>query len=397
MVKTSKVAIQTLGCKLNQAESESLVRWLTEEGCKVVSPDQQPDVYIINSCTVTRTADQKCRQMLHRARRQNPQANVVATGCYVRRSAAEAGGTGPADMLLKDSDPSPLLDVIRPSGQRAISRADHPFQRTRSLVKVQEGCNTPCTYCIVPAVRGREVSKKVEDIIHEVQDRVSEGYKEVVLTGTKVGAYGWNGTGLEALLKRVLATTEVRRLRLSSLQPREISPGLLALWTDERLCRHFHIALQSGSKAVLRRMGRSYSPQQFATVVSKVKESIPDAAITTDVMVGFPGETEEEHMESLAFCREMAFAAMHVFPYSPRPGTPASSMADQVDDKTKKRRAAEMLSLAAQSKRRFQEQFLGRTFDVLWESPVEGHPSTWSGLTSNYIGVLAHSTDRLAG
>jgi len=244
----------------------------------------------------------------------------------------------------------------------------------------------------VPLVRSREESLPVDHIITEVKKRAAEGYKEIVLTGVKIGSYNHDWVDLKELLEHILAVTEIERLRLSSLQPHEISSEILGLWLNERLCRHFHISLQSGSDGVLRRMKRDYSASDYEQSVSLIRSLVPGAAITTDIMVGFPGETETEFEESYNFCRQIGFARVHVFPYSPREGTQAALMPEQVEDKVKKRRSQRMLSLTKESSRNFSRRFIGETMPVLWEKETDG---VWSGLTDNYIRVHTRSSEDL--
>ena len=383
------VALETLGCKLNQAESESLARQLAERGCRVVPPSDGAAIYILNTCTVTHIADRKSRHLLRLAQRRNPGAFIIAIGCYAERAPRELAQVTGVDMVLGNEEKARLLDVLEEQGLISTSSALLPqMHRTRSLVKVQEGCNQFCSYCIVPLVRGRERSLPLDEAVAEVRARVERGYREVVLTGTEIGSYR---NSPELLIQRILIKTGVERLRLSSLQPREITAGLLSLWQDssKRLCRHLHLPLQSGSDAVLRRMGRRYSTEDYAQAVARIREAIPDVAITTDVMVGFPGETDEDFAESYRFCQQMAFANIHVFPYSERPCTPATLMPEKIDEPVKKERSKRMLKLARESARRFEEQFLGRTMMVLWEREV--YDGVWVGLTDNYIRVVAQS------
>jgi threonylcarbamoyladenosine tRNA methylthiotransferase MtaB len=248
----------------------------------------------------------------------------------------------------------------------------------------------------VPKVRPREYSLPSSQIIDEVKQKVALGYKEVVLTGTKVGSYKDDGTNLKDLIQHILDDTGIARLRLSSLQPSEISSELLALWQDERLCRHFHLALQSGSETVLQRMRRSYSLDQYHRTVNLIKEMIPEVAITTDIMVGFPGESDEEFEQSYSFCQQAGFANIHVFPFSPRPETAATRMPAPIKDKVKQERNQRMLELSRSSRRRFCEQFLGQTMPVLWEQETSPGSGIYSGLTSNYIRVFAHSEKPLS-
>ncbi|MFC1919906.1 tRNA (N(6)-L-threonylcarbamoyladenosine(37)-C(2))-methylthiotransferase MtaB [Chloroflexota bacterium] len=393
----ARVAIQTLGCKLNQAESESLACRLIKGGHIIVDADEKPDVYILNSCTVTHVADRKCRNLIRRACKLNPQAKIVAMGCYAGRSTEELNRIDGIDFLANGQDGFDLIEMINLIDlPRAVEIGQSRLSRTRSFIKIQEGCDTPCTYCIVPQVRGKETSLDPEDILGEICERTSAGFLEVGLTGTKVGAYAYNGISLKDLIEQILKATDVKRLRLSSLQPLEVTDNLLSLWSDRRLCSHFHIPLQSGCQNVLGRMGRRYTTKQYEESISFIRERVPGVAITTDIMVGFPGETEDEHKESMSFCREMEFAAMHVFPYSSRPNTPATKIVGQVGGKEKRSRKAEMLKLAVQSARRFRERLIGHTKPVLWEVNVSGRDDTWSGLTDNYIRVMTRSKEPLS-
>jgi threonylcarbamoyladenosine tRNA methylthiotransferase MtaB len=309
---------------------------------------------------------------------------------HARQELARLGGV---DLFLDNSQKMNLLAMLEQSGRLSRPRAADGGSanagfRTRALVKVQNGCNSFCAYCIVPLVRGREKSLPLDRVVAEVRDRVAEGDKEAVLTGTKIGSYNYEGAGLKELLQRILKETDIARLRLSSLQPNEINPELIGLWEDDRLCRHFHLSLQSGSDAVLNRMKRRYTASDYQQAVASIREAVPEAAITTDVIVGFPGETDEEFQESYNLAERMEFARIHVFTYSPRPGTQAATMPDQVGDKAKRERSRQMLALARTCLRNFRRKFLGRTLTVLWEKETCG---VWSGLTDNYIRVFTKS------
>ena len=393
-----RVAFYTLGCKLNQAETESLANRFSQAGFQLVSPGDGADIYIANTCTVTHIADRKSRHWLRLARRRNPQALIIATGCYAQRSRQELAQL--ADLVVDNTEKKNLLALTQTlslegrglgEGETKQSQVLAATVRTRSLIKIQDGCHSPCTYCIVPKVRPREYSLPAFQIVDEVKQKVALGYKEVVLTGTKVGSYRDGNIDLRDLIQHILHDTGIKRLRLSSLQPSEISSEFLALWQDERLCRHFHLALQSGSQTVLQRMKRSYSLEQYHRTINLIKEKIPQVAITTDIMVGFPGESDAEFEQSYSFCQQAGFANIHVFPYSPRPETAAAGMPEQTKDKVKREHNQLMLELAKSSRRRFCEQFLGQTMPVLWEKETSPGSSIYSGLTSNYIRVHAHS------
>jgi threonylcarbamoyladenosine tRNA methylthiotransferase MtaB len=397
-----RVAFYTLGCKLNQAETESLANRFSKAGFQLVSHGDVADIYIANTCTVTHIADRKSRHWLRLARRRNPRALIIATGCYAQRSRQELAPL--ADLVVDNTEKEHLLALTqtlslegRGLGESKTKQSQRlaATVRTRSLIKIQDGCHGPCTYCIVPKVRPREYSLPASQIIDEVKQKVALGYKEVVLTGTKVGSYRDGSADLRDLVQRILSSTSIERLRLSSLQPSEISSEFLDLWQDERLCRHFHLALQSGSETVLQRMRRNYSPDQYQKTVNLIKE-VPEVAITTDIMVGFPGESAEEFEQSYSFCQQAGFANIHVFPFSPRPETAAARMPEQIKDKVKQERNQRMLELSRSSRRRFCEQFLGQTMPVLWENETSPGSGIYSGLTSNYIRVFAHSEKPLS-
>jgi threonylcarbamoyladenosine tRNA methylthiotransferase MtaB len=393
-----KVAFYTLGCKLNQAETESLAHSFSQAGFQLASPGDGADIHIVNTCTVTHVADRKSRHLLRLARRRNPQAFIIATGCYAQRNRHELAQL--ADLVVDNKEKERLLTLTptlslerRGLGEGDIKQPRVPTisSRTRSLIKIQDGCHSSCTYCIVPKVRSHQYSLPASRIIDEVNQKVADGYKEVVLTGTKVGSYRDCNTDLRDLVQLILRETSIERLRLSSLQPSEISPELLALWQDERLCCHFHLALQSGSETVLQRMRRSYSLNQYQRIINLIREMIPGVAITTDIMVGFPGESDEEFEHSYSFCQQADFANIHVFPYSPRPDTVATGMPGQIKDKIKQERNQGMLELARISRRSFYEQFLGQTMPVLWEKETSRGSGIYSGLTDNYIRIFARS------
>ncbi len=400
------VVIHTHGCKLNQADSSILARQFRRAGYRVVEDVAQADIYVLNTCTVTATADSKARQTLRAARRASPDAIVVAAGCYPQRAADELARMPAVNLVVGNAEKGNLASLAI-EAHRERAGADFAFPdaayerlyddnadgnlpgRTRSMVKIQEGCDQVCAYCIVPRVRGRERSIPPEQIIRQVRRSVAEGCQEVVLTGTQLGTYGFDlpGTNLVDLICRILEDTDVTRLRVSSLQPQEIDERLLRLWqNDSRLCPHFHIPLQSGSDPILKAMRRRYTTSQFAETVQLVRAVVPDAGITTDLIVGFPGEGAEEFADSLAFASEMEFSDMHAFPYSRRPGTSAVYLEGQVADQVKRERMRQVLEMAGASFERFRINHLGSARPVLWEGrAAKGNIA--GGLTDNYIRV----------
>jgi len=398
-INRTKVALDTLGCKLNQAETELFAQQFAEAGYRLVSSVGEADIYVLNTCTVTHIADRKSRHLLRMAHRCNPKALVVATGCYAQRAPNELAQLEGVDLVLNNEQKSQLRQVLEESGRlgdlghRQPASCGYPIFRTRAFIKMQDGCTNFCAYCIVPLVRGGEKSLPAEDVLAEVKHRVAQGCQEVVLTGVRVGAYHDNGANLKGLLERILNEAGITRVRLSSLQPQEISRELIGLWQDERLCPHFHLSLQSGSESVLRRMKRRYSLDEYQQAVSLIRSIVLEAAITTDVIAGFPGETDEEFAESYDFCRQMGFARIHVFPYSSREGTEAARLPQRVEDKVKRQRCQKMLALAEESARNFRRQFQGRMMMVLWEKQSE--EGLWSGLTGNYLKVYARSRNDL--
>jgi len=399
-IESPKVAIHTHGCKLNQADSQVLARQFQEAGFTVVRSATQADVVILNSCTVTANSDSKARQYLRRARRANPDALVVATGCYAQRAKDELSAMEEVSLVLDNRQKETLVSTVAAKlnvvADSSIQNAPvaAPVGRSRAMVKIQEGCDQVCAYCIVPKVRGRERSIPPEEIIAEINGRSENGCREAVLTGTQLGTYGFDlpGIDLRDLIRRVLAETSIDRLRVSSLQAQEITHELLELWEDPRLCPHFHIPLQSGSDTILRSMRRRYDTARFAETVELVRKKIPDAGITTDIIVGFPGEGAREFAESYSFAMSVGFSDMHVFPYSIRPGTSAAHLDGQVEVIKKRERTGEMLELAATAVREFRLGSLGQTRPVLWE-PGKGRDAggIWSGLTDNYLRVKAQS------
>ncbi len=397
--EAARIALDTLGCKLNQAEAELVAGYFAQAGYRLVSPADEADIYILNTCTVTHIADRKSRHLLRLAHRRSPGTVIIATGCYAQRAPEELAQIDGVSLVLGNDDKMNLVQLLEESGRLcrpacspgAVTNSRHNGSRNRAFIRIQDGCNSFCSYCIVPLVRGRQMSLPAEQVVSEVRARVARGCKEVVLTGTEVGSYKHNGLNLKGLIERLLP--DVTRLRLSSLQPQELSPELIRLWHDPRLCRHLHLSLQSGSDSVLRRMKRCYSVSDYQKAVSLIRSVVPEAAITTDVIVGFPGETEDEFRESYSFCQKLEFARIHIFPYSPRPGTEAASMPAQISAKVKKQRSQKMLALAKESAGSFRQRFLGGIMPVLWEQRSNG---VWSGLTDNYIRVYARSNEDLA-
>ena len=392
--KIIRVAFDTLGCKLNQAETEALTEKFMKSGYRIVNTEEEFDIYILNTCTVTHIADRKARHLLRMAHRRNPNAVLVAAGCYVEHAANDLLKIEGVKLAVGNKEKMNLPQLLKESGLVAADGYDFSAgyhcdnQRTRSFIRIQDGCNNFCSYCIVPYVRGREKSVPTEQVVTEINDKVSHGFKEVVLTGTEIGSYNYDGLNLNELIDIILKETSIERLRLSSLQPQEVTPSLISLWKDKRLCPHFHLSLQSGSDSVLKRMRRLYTTDDYANAVSLIRSVAGDAAITTDIIVGFPGESDDEFSESYNFCKKMGFARIHVFSYSKRRGTAANIMPNQISPQVKKKRSDLMLALAEEAAAAFYSSFIGKKLEVLWEQENNGN---WNGYSGNYIKVFAES------
>jgi threonylcarbamoyladenosine tRNA methylthiotransferase MtaB len=351
------------------------------------------DVFILNTCTVTHIADRKARQAVRAAAKANPNIAVVVTGCYAEREKEALGKLPGVRAVLPNEAKENLAAELRRLGLLPTVGAGLIIpRRHRSLVKIQDGCDHRCAYCVVPLVRPNKSCLPPEAVVARVNERQAEGYREAVLTGTEVGEYSSDGANLAGLIARVLNETIIERLRITSLQPQEVTPELVELWQNGRLCRHFHLSLQSGADAVLRRMRRLYSTADYLAAAERLRAKVPGAAISTDIIVGFPGETEAEFEESYAFIERIGFARLHVFPYSPRPGTAAAGMAGRVDAKTVAVRVKRLLRLGRQCAESFQGRFRGQTLEVLFESK-EG--DRWVGYTDNYIRVAIESGESL--
>jgi threonylcarbamoyladenosine tRNA methylthiotransferase MtaB len=400
-----RVYLDSVGCKLNQSEIEALARGFVQAGHHLVQTGEEADLCVVNTCTVTHVADKKSRQLIRRLRRANPAARLVVTGCYAEMCPQEIQAISGVDLIVGNEDKEHLVELAESleresSGSRALALNLKPetsnfklqMGHTRAFVKIQDGCNNRCAYCVISLARGRERSRPGQEILAEIEALVAAGGKEVVLTGVHIGGYGRDlDASLGQLVEDILAETTLPRLRLSSIEPWDLEPSLLRLWENPRLCRHLHLPLQSGCDATLQRMRRRYTTSQYARLVATAHRLIPDLAVTTDIIVGFPGETAEEFAASLSFVEEMQFARTHVFKYSARPGTTAAEMPHQVSYAEKKRRSEAMLKLARESSQRFRRGFLGRSLEVLWEKPGQDDGRIWSGLTDNYIRVMANS------
>lgn len=408
-----KVKFVTLGCKVNQYESEAMLESLLNAGFREAEEGEAPDVVVVNSCTVTAEGDRKARQALRRARRDNPGAVTVLTGCWPQAFPQEAERFLEADVVMGTANRAALLPHILEylSGrQRILDIAPHEpgekFEkmkvsafhgRTRAFLKIQDGCNRFCSYCIIPYARGRVRSKPLADVAAEVEELAAHGYREVVLTGINLPAYGQDlGLHLCDAVETACAVNGIRRVRLGSLEPEQLTPEVIGrMRRQEKLCPQFHLSLQSGCDETLKRMNRHYTAAEYREIVKNLQAAFPGCAVTTDVMVGFAGETEEEFAASLAFVEEIAFAKAHVFAYSRRPGTRAYDAPDQVESRVKEDRSRRMIAATKKSQLAFFEAQTGKVEEVLFEQPVDAN--VYEGYTANYTPVRVASARPLQG
>ena len=390
-----KAAFHNLGCKVNAYETEAMQQQLAQRGYEIVPFDEKADVYIINTCSVTNIADRKSRQMLHRAKKLNPQALVVAAGCYVQVASEELKKDASVDLIIGNNRKAELADILdaRLAEKNEENRVyvldiahTHEYERlhldrlgghTRAFIKVQDGCNQFCSYCIIPYTRGRVRSRRPEDIEHEVRGIAEAGYKEIVLTGIHLSSYGVDfkdeqQENLLTLIKRLDQIPGIERLRLGSLEPRIVTRKFAKELARLRtICPHFHLSLQSGCDATLKRMNRRYNAAEYQACCEILREEFDNPAITTDVIVGFPGETEEEFAETERFLKAIHFYEMHIFKYSRRAGTRAADMPDQVPEGTKSVRSDILLALEKQQSLEYRGRFLGTEEEILLEEPIE--------------------------
>lgn len=411
-VKMKKAALHNLGCKVNAYETEAMQQMLEAAGYEIVPFNEPADVYVVNTCSVTNMADRKSRQMLHKAKKNNPDSIVVATGCYVQTSEQEALEDLSIDIVIGNNRKHELVSLIEEFAKDNVFDINHEKQEfeelfvsqtaehTRAFIKVQDGCNQFCSYCIIPYARGRVRSRKLENVIDEVMRLASNGYKEVVLTGIHLSSYGVDfedKTDLLTLIQAVNRVDGIERIRLGSLEPKIVTEEFAsALSQMPKVCPHFHLSLQSGCDATLKRMNRRYTAEEYENGCQLLRKYFEHPAITTDVIVGFPGESDEEFEITKQFLKKIHFYEMHIFKYSKRKGTRAAVMQDQVAEQIKTGRSAELISLGNEMSDEFRMYYTGKIKDVLFEEKVEiNGKSYYTGYTKEYVKVAKESEETL--
>lgn len=411
MDKPKIVGFHTLGCKVNQSETEAMTALFLQRGYQLGEFEQYCDVYVINTCTVTHAGDRKSRQMIRRAKHINPQAIVAVTGCYAQTSPENVAAIEDVDIILGTNKRHLIVDLIEQFDGRRQQLVDtkdslldfeeitmeRVIQKARAYLKVQDGCEQFCTYCIIPYARGPLRSRSMVNTLQEAKRLEQAGFQEIILTGIHLGAYGKPSEQeaaqgavqqhtLADLCQMLLAETSFARIRLSSIEPTEVDDHLLRLFAENRrMCRHLHLPLQAGDDSVLARMHRPYNTEQYRQEMARIRQAVPDIALSTDLMVGFPGENDEQFANSLRFCDEIAFSSMHIFKYSPREGTPAAGYAEQISNAVKDVRSKQMQEMAEKNMLHYMAQHLGQQVEVLIEEQRED--GLWLGHTDNYLHV----------
>lgn len=407
-----KIGFHTLGCKVNQYETEAIAKLFTDEGWETGDFRESCDAYLINTCTVTSLSDRKSRQMIRRAKQANPDAVIAVCGCYAQMAKDEVAAIEGVDIVIGTKEKGRAYELITKSLRdhkkyNIVSElGEESFEdmqvttyenKTRAIIKAQDGCNNFCSYCVIPYARGRVRSRDPESIYRECCALAEKGFREIVLSGIHICSYGkdFEQFGLGELLQKIHDIEGIRRIRLSSIEPNAFTDRFIQIIQSlPKVCHHFHMSLQSGCDATLKRMNRKYTAEEYRQIVKKLRAVFPDVSITTDIIVGFPGETEEEFEDTLRFAREIGFYMIHVFKYSVRKGTAAEKMPGHIPPETKERRSKMLMQLAAESKTAFEKSYVGKMQEVLFEQPHDGY---FFGLTPNYLHVYVKTEKNLEG
>jgi len=411
MNEVKKVAFCSLGCKVNQYETNAMAQKFIEHGYEVVEFDEYADVYIVNTCTVTNVADRKSRQMLRRAKEINKDATLVACGCYAQVAKEELKKIPEIDLIIGNNEKNDIIQIVenhiaQKGAEDLVSDVMYKLdyvelgtttytEKTRAVIKVQDGCDRFCSYCLIPYARGHIRSRKIENVIEEIKKVVEEGINEVVITGIHIASYGRDfkgeNIGLIDLLEEINKIQGLHRIRLGSIEPTIITDEFVERLSKlDKICDHFHLSLQSGCTETLKRMNRRYTTEEFRDVTKRLRSKFPNAALTTDIIVGFPGETDDEFNTTYEFLKDIAFYKMHIFKYSQRKGTKAAVMPNQIDGKIKEERSKKLIELSNENEYKYNKKYIGKQVEVLFE---EREGEYLKGHTTNYI-VVKHKTDK---
>ncbi len=410
------VAFYTLGCKVNQYETEAMSELFQKKGYRVVEPTEKADVYVINTCTVTNLGDRKSRQFIRRSKKKNEDAVIAVVGCYAQMSPDEISKIEDVDIILGTKDRNKIVELCEKaiSENRRYNLVEDIMQvkefeelsikqvkgKTRANLKIQEGCNQYCSYCIIPYARGQIRSRQLGNIVSEVNKLTENGFKEVVLTGIHVASYGKDLGDIRLIdvIEKIHDIAGIERIRLSSLEPTVVTDDFMkSISRLYKVCDHFHLSLQSGSDTVLQRMNRKYTTEQYKNIVKLIRKYMPNVAITTDIIVGFPGETDDEFSDTYNFVKSIGFSRIHVFKYSPRTGTPAAKFANQISGIEKNERSKKLIDLGEKLSKEFITTFIGKTVEVLFEERVKNKPSYIVGYTTNYIRTICNTPENFEG
>jgi threonylcarbamoyladenosine tRNA methylthiotransferase MtaB len=412
-----KVAFSTLGCRVNQYESEAMTEKFIREGYEVVSYEEFSDVYVINTCTVTNMGDKKSRQMISRARRQNPEAVIAVVGCYSQIAPNEVSNIEGVDVVLGTRNKGEIVywvsrvrqekeqvvevyDVLRNNMFEDLNIEEYQ-SKTRAFLKIQDGCNRFCSYCLIPFARGGVCSKTPDKVIEEVKELANHGFKEIILSGIHTASYGVDleeKITLVDLIEKIHDIDGIDRIRIGSIDPTFFTEGVIERITKlKKMCPHFHLSLQSGCDETLKRMNRHYTAMQYKDVVEALRKNIPNISITTDIIVGFPGESEEEFNATYEFLKDIELSKMHIFKFSPRKGTKAATMKEQVAAEVKEDRSKRLIELNNMLEEKFMNKFIGMTMEVLYEQKLQDSQDKYEGYTPNYIKVVSESRENIEG
>lgn len=412
-----KVAFTTLGCRVNQYETEAMIEKFKKEGYELVPFEEYADVYVINTCTVTNIGDKKSRQMVSRARRKNEEAVIAVVGCYSQIAPEEVSKIEGVDVVLGTRNKGDIVywvnrareerekiievnDVLKNNVFEDLNIREYQ-DKTRAFLKIQDGCNRFCSYCLIPFARGAVCSKEPEKVISEAKELAKHGFKEIILSGIHIASYGADLEGdwsLVKILQELDNIEGIERIRIGSIDPQFFTEGTIDNLSElKKLCPHFHLSLQSGCDETLKRMNRRYTTKEYRDIVEGLRKNIKDVSITTDIIVGFPGETEEEFNTTYEFLKSIELSKMHVFKYSPRKGTKAAVMQEQVNGNIKDERSSKLIELDAKLEEQFMNKLIGKTMDVLYEQRYNGEEFSYEGYTPNYIKVVSKSSDDIEG